>query len=96
MYPVLRFNGLEQQLSANDFLTDLRHENGVFKIVIERVAGANSLNQQPRAGIEECGILRFPVAIVMPIGIGQFLAECFCRQGCDIEHVAINGRSWNS
>ena len=46
-----------------------------YSASLEPIRSINSL----AAGIEQCRKFRFPVTIVMPIGIGQFLAECFCR-----------------
>ena len=79
VYPVAWFKRLKEELAAYDFLTHLRDQHRVFEVVIERVAGAYPLDQKPGAGIEQCRKFCFSVAIIMPIGIGQFPAQCFCR-----------------
>ena len=39
VHPVDGFNGSNEHSSANDFLSDLSYQNGVFEIMIESVAG---------------------------------------------------------
>ena len=77
--PVLWFHRVKKQLSTYDLLADLCHQDRMFHVVVERVAGAYSLDQQPGPGIDQRRKFRFPVTVIVPVGIGQFLAECFCR-----------------
>src|SRR5262245_50961354 len=86
MEPVFRSDFTLQALSAKNVLTNQGDEGGVLGVMVERVAQAETLEDEPRGLPYQFRIARLTLAEGLIVEAREMIAECVSDNRCGVEH----------